>query len=126
MRIFENDTSSWSSKVNFVDEHNTFIGYDMEQKCCEDAGWFIVNKIHTCFDEEASYITPCVNDYAIDKYFFISVEEESLNDGGMVCFRLISEGLEDLFLHIYNSHNGYYYHGLQMKYDGVVIKDEKL
>ena len=27
--------------VNFVDENNTLIGYDMSQCCCEDADWFI-------------------------------------------------------------------------------------
>ena len=35
MKIFEDNI-----KVNFVDENNVFVGYDMRQSCCEQAGYF--------------------------------------------------------------------------------------
>ena len=40
MRIF-NKEEKWSSKVNFVDDNNVVLGYDTEEQCCENAGWFI-------------------------------------------------------------------------------------
>ena len=36
MKVFDRD-----GKVNFVDENNVILGYDMNQNCCEDADWFI-------------------------------------------------------------------------------------
>ena len=46
MKIF-NKTGNWENKVNFVDENNVVLGYDMEQCCCEDAGWFISDNEET-------------------------------------------------------------------------------
>ena len=28
-------------KINFIDENNVFVGYDLGQNCCENASWFI-------------------------------------------------------------------------------------
>jgi len=30
MKVFSKDESSWGSKVNFVDESDVYVGYDME------------------------------------------------------------------------------------------------
>ena len=40
MKIFDGDFD----KVNFVDENNVFVGYDLLQDCCEDANWFIADR----------------------------------------------------------------------------------
>jgi hypothetical protein len=39
MKKFEDN-----GKINFVDENNVFMGYDMERSCCEVADWFISPK----------------------------------------------------------------------------------
>jgi len=30
MKVFKNDESSYGSKVNFVDENDVYVGYDLE------------------------------------------------------------------------------------------------
>lgn len=42
MKIFERD-----GKINFVDENNVLLGYDMSQDCCEHADWFILDTIYS-------------------------------------------------------------------------------
>jgi hypothetical protein len=108
MKVFEHET-----KVNFVDENNVLVGYDLEQACCEDAGWFIASS--PCEDVPSSpndktdypgfvfdvgYDSPSIEDQEFELY--------------MTVFRL-TKGTEQLFVHLYNIHNGYYGHGFEMK-----------
>lgn len=124
MRIFENEKSSWDSKVNFVDDNDVYVGYDTSQCCCEHAGYFISDKIEH-YNYEADYdqkVTPDVSDYFFDKDFFEDVESPDLDCGGMVAFKLKAEGKPDLYLHLFNSHNGYYGHGFVVKHSGEEVK----
>ncbi len=117
MKIFDK-TEGFCTKVNFADKNNVCVGYDMEGQCCEDANWFISDK------EENSIIEPQndidVEEYSFDPTYFVEVDlvlgRDYDDGGGMVRFRLVSEG-EELFLHMYNIHNGYYGHGFTFKID---------
>jgi hypothetical protein len=125
MKVFEGDTSSYYSKVNFVDSNDVFVGYDTVQECCEDAGWFVAPDI-TPYDYDTERNGLCghsVEDYIFDTNFFTEVESDSLDGGGQVAFRLIAEGKPDLYLHLFNSHNGYYGHGFEVKHSGTVVKE---
>ena len=44
MKIFErtNNGSVFDNRINFVDENNVVVGYDYEQQCCEDFGYFFI------------------------------------------------------------------------------------
>lgn len=44
MKIFDK-YENWNDRVNFVDENNVLLGYDMSQSCCEKAYWFIADEI---------------------------------------------------------------------------------
>lgn len=123
MKIFEKDKSSYHSKVNFVDDNDVFVGYDMSQFCCEDAGWFISEEI-TPYRWEGM---PKGSEYDLEKYVFEKsfekeIEGGNLDCGTMVIFKLISEDNPDLYLHIYNAHNGYYSHGLEVSMEGETKK----
>lgn len=109
MKIF-NDKKDWSTKVNFVDENNVFVGYDTDQSCCEHADWFISDKPENEIQERDD--TPeKMEGWQFDREYFQEVESSSdLDEGGMVRFRL-SNGKEEKFLHLFNCHNGYYGHG---------------
>jgi len=111
--------------VNFVDENNTFVGYDLEQDCCEDAGWFIAEEKNSDLpeieDRPGSF--PDISKYFFDIEYFEKFENETLDEGSMVVFRLVSKGMMDLYLHIFNAHNGYYSHGFEAKVAGEVWKD---
>ena len=122
MKIFEQE----DCKVNFVDENNVFVGYDLAQDCCEDAGWFIADKI-VGYDYDGNtdnLKTPDVCDYTFDKFFFEQVESASLDEGGQVAFRLTAKNKSDLYLNIYNCHNGYYCHCFEVKHGGEVVRNE--
>ena len=63
-----------------------------------------------------------LEDYNFDTSFFQRSDPDKNFDEGLAIFRLLhmSDG-EDLYLHLYNIHNGYYGHGFKMS-----LGDEEL
>lgn len=121
MKIF-NSTKEWEEKVNFVDQNNVLVGFDLAQSCCEHADWFISQTEDKEPSKEGNGIVEGLDDYRFDKEYFVQVELDKdeynyscLDEGGMVRFKLTAANKPDLFLHIYNSHNGYYSHGFEMR-----------
>lgn len=109
MKIF-NNIKEWSSKVNFVDENNVFVGYDLDQDCCEYADWFISDKPENEIQERVE-TSEEMGPWRFDRDYFQEVENSrDLDEGRMVRFRL-TNGKEEKFLHLFNCHNGYYSHG---------------
>ena len=110
MKYFENN-----SKYNFVDENNVFVGYDSRQDCCEDANWFLHKE-----PQEDLKNNDCDNldweNWEFDTTYFEEVSGDYFESGGMVIFRLVRKDNGDqMYLHLYNCHNGYYGHGFEMK-----------
>ena len=106
------------NKVNFIDSLDRFIGYDIGQGCCEHAGWFISDKkedYNTGSDDEGD------RGFKVEGFDFVPgaitevtpEEDTALDDGGMVIFTLRNAEGKELFLHIFNAHNGYYGHGVE-------------
>jgi|WetSurSiteA1Bulk_404760.scaffolds.fasta_scaffold207046_1 hypothetical protein len=118
MKIFENKADSWEDKVNFVDDNNVFVGYDMGQSCCEYADWFISTSEKDDIQEDKGIITG-LEDYLFDTNYFAEVPSKVLDEGSMVRFKLISKNKPDLYLHLFNSHNGYYSHGFEANVNGI-------
>ena len=121
MTVFER-----GHKVNFIDENNVFVGYDMSQCCCEDADWFIPDEILDRVPEVRSKPQEFVGmeGWAFDTRFFHEVPDNPgvYDGGGMVVFRMIN-GDREQFLHLYNIHNGYYGHGFEFLKDGETIRE---
>lgn len=108
-------------KVNFVDDNNVLVGFDDESCCCENFGWFLSRALPTTI-EEGDNIDP--EGFNFDPNFF---DERTLDDkyfdcGGLVSFRL-TKGEDEIFLTLFNSHNGYYSHGFTMEVGGIKIHD---
>ena len=124
MKIFDRD-----DKVNFVDKNNVLVGYDMGQSCCEHADWFISekkeNRIRDDNYNSIKRLIPNIEKFVFDTKFFEQVDSPDLDDGGMVRFRLKYDRKE-LFLHLFNNHNGYYSHGFEFRINDVVIKEDYL
>jgi len=119
VKIFEGK-EKWGNKVNFVDENNVVVGYDLDQCCCEDAGYFVSKEIQ---GEELKIEELDLRDYRFDTSFFQLIEDRKLYDeGGAAVFKIIN-GEQELFIHLYNNHNGYYGHGFKTKIGGVVIPE---
>ena len=125
MRIF-NQVEPWTSKVNFVDENNVFLGYDMEQSCCEDANWFISDRVCNRYPEDAAIRDTDWSGWVFDTAYFHQVfdkDGEYYFDGGsMVVFRIVN-GDREMFVHLYNCHNGYYGHGFDFKVNDQTIRE---
>lgn len=106
-----------NGKVNFVDEANTFIGYDLAQDCCEYASWF-VSKNAECSniaDKELEDETQFpLHGYSIAKTC-THVHFTDLDAGDAVRFTLIPEHRDKptLYLYLFNCHNGYYAHSFE-------------
>jgi hypothetical protein len=128
MKIFETGKDSYDSSINFVDTNNVFVGYSMSQDCCEHADWFISKTEDNDVIDDNGIIEK-LDDYSFDKEYFEEVEPKKsdwgtvLDAGGMVRFKLVSKDKPDLFLHLYNSHNGYYSHGFEMKIDDKQVRE---
>lgn len=133
MKIFDSGENGWDEKVNFVDDNNVLVGYDMAQSCCERADWFISKTEDNNYPENGNKITEGLEDYFFDKDYFVEVEPAQegsddykysvLDSGGMVRFKLIAQDKEPLYLHIYNSHNGFYGHGFEFKIGDKVMRE---
>ncbi|MHA1738166.1 MAG: DUF7448 domain-containing protein [Candidatus Heimdallarchaeota archaeon] len=122
MKIFKNETNEWGDghKINFVDENNVFVGYDMESSCCEKFGWFINNKPTTkLFDDDDEIIERVIaniDEYSFDINFFAEYKFDDYGDIiNIVIFKLVNEDFDELYLHLFNCHNGYYSHGFEYK-----------
>jgi hypothetical protein len=89
----------------------------MDQCCCEEADWFILDRVLL----EPSYSELEAKDQSKEGFegfvFDIDFFEGSsgggdLDAGGIAVFKIVKEG-EAKYIHIYNSHNGYYSHGFE-------------
>lgn len=120
MKVFETETKANERKVNFIDKNNLCVGYDMSQQCCEWADWFIALKPTKVSEDKKQEIESDVLPSAWESYVFD--KGWIAYDCGVVMFRLF-HGDEELFLHLYNCHEGHYSHGFEFK-DGDEIIDE--
>lgn len=118
MRVIECEKGR-SQSINFVDVKNRVVGFDDNQQCCESFDWIVTNAIPDRnnykklieLKENANFD---FEDYVFDTGFFIekSDDDEVVGDyTNFVVFKLIFPGKEDLFLILWNHHNGYYSHG---------------
>lgn len=120
-----NQIKGFSDRVNFIDDNDVFIGYDLSQDCCEHAGWYILPEITPySYEDSDNYDIPDVSTYEFDTEFFQEIQDGDLDCGGMVIFKLVSFMKPDLYLHLFNSHNGYYGHGFVVKHSGQVLKED--
>jgi hypothetical protein len=131
MKYFPSDEGTiWSNKVNFVDDNNVLVGYDFYGSCCENFGWYISDKpttdLRDCLFNDKTCeeaINESLKDWTFDASFFqklnTNIDDHYEYDERAV-FRLVNED-NQLFLHLYNIHNGYYGHGFDFAKDGEII-----
>jgi hypothetical protein len=109
--------------VNFIDDNDTFVGYDLNHNCCETADWYI-----DTFPNDSTDLVGSIRDissYLFDREYFTE-STDNCDCGGLVRFRMTSPSGQDLYLHLYNVHNGYYAHDFEVKHSGIVVKSDSL
>lgn len=115
-------------KVNFVDQNNVVVGYDLSQDCCEQAGWYISRSKRADIDDESTHSGE-LESYVFDTSFFEEYTGGVLDEGKLIRFRLISEKNgrhRDLYLHLFNAQNGYYSHGFTVDIGGQQTRNDRL
>lgn len=115
MKIFERD-----GKINFVDDRNVFVGFDYEHSGSEFFGWSITRERAERLQDGDPEMD--VTGYVFDTSFFEDhlYRNIDMDDGGVAVFRLVRGG-EQLFLTLWNAHNGYYHHGFEMETNGETV-----
>ena len=113
MKVFYRD-----GKVNFVDENNIVLGYDMNQICCEDADWFISDVIENTKIDEMEHD---IEDFVFDTEFFDEIDCPD-NDEALIAVFRITNGKQEKYIHLYNCHNGYYSHGFTLSDNKNIIE----
>lgn len=129
IRIFD-QTEPWPDKVNFVGINNMVVGYDMEQDCCEYAGWYITeiepddNSVlteHGVGKPEEYKENPLykLDGFNFDPEWSKTGRSRDLDEGGWVAFKMVLGGWrrgesKPRYLVLFNCHNGYYGHGFSV------------
>lgn len=121
MRIFE--TNEWCNSINFVDKNNVLVGFDYSQGCCEDFGYKIID----ADGKEVEFNDDFLEPYIFDSDFVDNIQDDTDYEcGGSVHFRLTASDKPDLFLKLYNYHNGYYSHGFTMRVGDKIVQNGNL
>jgi len=138
MRITDKKNSPWENKVNFIDSNDVFVGYDLTQNCCENAGWFISKEIEyseyykkgfsgdTVFSEIEKDVNKDVSGYVFDVSEIIEYTDPRYGGNSIVVFKMICDNKDPLYLHLFNCHNGYYSHGFECTVRGETFKEGRL
>src|SRR5579862_9490953 len=117
MKIFDK-VEGWQTKVNFVDENNVVLGYDLTQSCCEHADWFIASRPRNNLPKWASFRdvkrppVPDLTGWTFDTKYYKSLTGTGCGEDQIAIFKIVN-GKKRKFIHIFNSHNGYYSHGFE-------------
>ena len=113
--LIKENTKSWSDSVNFIDENDNFVGFDMNSNCCEDFGWYIT---YEPIGFSSSYNVKELTERELVGFKFDTTFVDDYDFDETVVFRLVSDQGGVAYLHLYNSHNGYYSHGWESNFAG--------
>lgn len=114
IKIFETG-KDYDRKFNAVDDKNHFVGYSLHDDCCAGGGWTITPSI---LREEPKDIDDKVlydllaYDFDLDFFEVIDGRSKDVYYNAVV-FRMTAKDKPDLYLHLYNCHNGYYSKGFE-------------
>lgn len=121
MKVFED-----FGRINFVDKNNVFVGFDFTSDCCEYFGYVfvkvlpeVVNGNKTKGSVELSELE--LKDFNFDVNF--NKDLSVYSEGEATSFRLVNNLNEEIYLILFNHHNGYYGHGFEMKDNEKLIFD---
>ena len=116
------NSESYYEKVNFIDEKDTFVGFSFSQDCCENFGYVFTDTDKFTSADRIEVDDNWVStgqkinnesDFDLEDYFFdVSWFEEREQ---IVVLRLQKRDCPDLYLTLFNCHNGYYSHGFDFK-----------
>ena len=116
MKIFNTNVDHYSEKVNFVDDNNVLVGFDMDGQCCESFGWALTRQLSMKKIPErgANGIDPYGYNFDTSFHTRECVEPNGCEETMVATFKLKKDGEKSIYLRLWNCHNGYYAHGFDM------------
>jgi hypothetical protein len=113
-----NKQEPWPSKVNFVDENEVHLGYDLSDDCCAHGGWFMLDDpeawpgkdSNDWLKEPEPY--PDLHGWVFDPSYFKERTIDAISEGSAVQFSVVN-GDARKYITLYNCHNGYYGKGFE-------------
>lgn len=121
MKIFED-----FGRINFVDENNVFVGFDFTSDCCEYFGYVFVEVLPEMVDGGNTKGSIELSELELKDFNFDITFNKNLavNWGGdATSFRLVNNLNKEIYLILFNHHDGYYSHGFEMKDNETLIFD---
>jgi len=108
MKLFERtESSGWGNRLNLIDGNNVFVGYDYDQDCCENFGYYFQEADGTKLDQDPNL----ENAFFTLKHKDVSISDEQWDEWYGIAFEIKLQTGEMIWFTIYNEHNGYYSHG---------------
>ena len=116
MKFFHHSPTPWSEKWNWVDENNVVLGFDAGQHCCENFGSYYHTDPKKPKETEIRLSEDDLEGYRFDPVFHeMGNLDDHLDEGDSFTVKLVDatgvSNRPDVYLTIYNGHNGYYSHG---------------
>lgn len=118
----------WTGKVNYVDANNVVLGFDTERCCCESFGHAVVSSLAEAKEVSEGRADPSPLDitaysFAQEPPHSVDCSEDCAEYNHALAFRILAPNMRDLFVAIWNHHNGYYSHGFTLRGPGVAELD---
>jgi len=135
MKVFQPNENDCGNSLNIVDENNVFVGYDYNQQCCENFGYYFSKEFPNLIECESNDSPDEIvsyefnhDDYVFDSSFLCNFYGSECPTCNMVIFRLVNRvSSEDgVYLVLYNYQNGYYYHGFELKIRDYVYRSGEI
>lgn len=132
MELIIIENGSWDNKVNFIDENNVLLGYDIDQKCCEHAGYIVLDEEPTKYktsesSETIEEINNRLKGFTFNVEYFKTIDDDSgCCDGNENVVFKATNADKSIYILLFNCHNGYYSHGFFFKTNDVIIKEDSI
>lgn len=118
--LIKENVKNYSTSINFIDDLDNFVGYDMDRQCCEDFGWYITREA-VGYDYDKENLSE-VQEAELVGYRFDTTFVDNYDFDDTIVFRLYSSTGGVAYLHLYNCQNGYYSHIWESSMNGVEDK----
>ena len=105
---------------NWVDSNNNFVGYSNDADCCERYGYHLVDLKNKIILDQDSFLqdsnlvwdTSWIDsDFNVSNLEGINDLDFSFDDDELEIKTFKVKNADNVYLVLYNSHNGYYSHG---------------
>jgi len=115
----------WNGQTLYIDEKNSrLVGFSNYHQCCEHDDSGVWSPVAGFDFDSAEFATPfsevATPDEGMEALFKIR-NQDDLDEGGTVSFRLVDKDGNEGYLILVNAHNGYYSHEYVVKQDDVVV-----